>query len=196
MTSGRSYIRGPRSKPLLNAMGEAAKFLANTARRFVNDKANTNDVEVAIAAWKSACPARVEDLATRLTAIEKECRPHLYVDHPDGLVTCAKCGDYDKAGMYSQCLLEKATTALAAAEGREAGMRAERDKAQRKQASMAEELTDTQAELATAKAALKLVETDIENVWMWQSDGDEPESLSCPVMSAETLRKLVAGKVP
>jgi len=57
--SGRSYLRGPRSRPLLNAMGESAKFLADTARRFVADKANANDVEAAIAEWRSARGAPV-----------------------------------------------------------------------------------------------------------------------------------------
>jgi hypothetical protein len=45
-----------------------------------------------------------------------------------------------------------------------------------------------------AENALRLVRTDIENVWRWQGDGyDDPTTLSCPViMSADTVRALVA----
>lgn len=40
---------------------------------------------------------------------------------------------------------------------------------------------------------LNIVKTNTEGVWRWQGDGDDPESLSCPVvMSADTLRSFVA----
>ena len=44
-----------------------------------------------------------------------------------------------------------------------------------------------------ARRQLNLVKTDAEGVWRWQGDGDDPESLSCPVvMSADTLRGFVS----
>jgi hypothetical protein len=61
-----------------------------------------------------------------------------------------------------------------------------------KLAGIADHLTTVLAELHEARLKLSIVATPQENVWMWQGDGDEPESLSCPVvMSAETLRSLL-----
>lgn len=69
--------------------------------------------------------------------------------------------------------------------------------AERKQADMAEELTSTMAILGIAIRSLATVATPTEGVWKWQGEGDDPESLSCPVvMSADTLRGLVAGSAP
>src|SRR4051794_2883152 len=47
-----------------------------------------------------------------------------------------------------------------------------------------------------ARATLRLASSKRDDVWMWQSDGgNHPESLVCPViMSAETLRALLAGR--
>ncbi len=46
------------------------------------------------------------------------------------------------------------------------------------------------------RADLALVRTGTEGVWFWQGAGDEPGSLSCPVvMSAERLRAFVADRV-
>jgi hypothetical protein len=54
------------------------------------------------------------------------------------------------------------------------------------------ELTEQNAKREAVEAELRVVKTDIDGVWKWQGEGDEPSSLTCPVvMSAETLRKLV-----
>jgi hypothetical protein len=50
-------------------------------------------------------------------------------------------------------------------------------------------------ELGDALAELATVKTNVEGVWKWQGEGDNPESLSCPVvMSAEALRGLLKAQ--
>ncbi len=49
-----TFITGPRSRPLEEPLKEAAKFLANQARRFATNKGNVGDVEVAITEWRCA----------------------------------------------------------------------------------------------------------------------------------------------
>jgi len=53
------------------------------------------------------------------------------------------------------------------------------------------ELTEANARRKEVEARLRVVETGIDGVWKWQGEGDEPSSLSCPVvMSADTAREL------
>lgn len=59
---------------------------------------------------------------------------------------------------------------------------------------LAQQLKAEQEESAKLRAALAIVRTDTEGVWRWQGEGDQPESLTCPVvMSADTLRGLLAS---
>lgn len=52
-------------------------------------------------------------------------------------------------------------------------------------------------EIARLQAELAMLRTSIDGVWLWQGNGDYPESLVCPVvMSAETLRGLVSSPPP
>ena len=63
---------------------------------------------------------------------------------------------------------------------------------------LARELARELDEVRRLRAQLALVATDVDGVWLWQGDeGDRPESLSCPVvMSADTLRTIIAARVP
>ncbi len=49
-----TFITGKRAKPLEGPLKEAAKYLRDAAARFVHDRANVGDVEVAITEWRSA----------------------------------------------------------------------------------------------------------------------------------------------
>ena len=74
--------------------------------------------------------------------------------------------------------------------------RARADEAERKLSAVADLQRSTAADLNTARAQLRMVSAGPADVWRWQGDGhDDPASLSCPVvMSAETLRELVAAR--
>jgi hypothetical protein len=76
-----------------------------------------------------------------------------------------------------------------------AAVTAERDLAQHKLSTLAEQHTATEAELRTAKAALAAVHAGPDFVWFWQGHGDHLGSLSCPVvMESETLRGITADR--
>lgn len=67
------------------------------------------------------------------------------------------------------------------------------ERSKQRLASCAAELKTALEEAAELRSQLALVRTPKGGVWYWQGDGDNPESLSCPVvMSAETLRGLLA----
>jgi hypothetical protein len=56
-----------------------------------------------------------------------------------------------------------------------------------------EELNDAKTSAAEAIDNVRTVFAHREDVWFWQGEGNDPESLSCPVvMNADTARKLVA----
>ena len=61
-----------------------------------------------------------------------------------------------------------------------------------KLASLAERLTAAEQEAREARRNVRIANANIEDVWMWQGAGDDPDSLTCPVvMSADTLRNLL-----
>jgi hypothetical protein len=76
--------------------------------------------------------------------------------------------------------------------------RCELEEVRSKKDAMGKALTSAEKELALAVERLVLVRTPVRDVWCWQGDGgDDPPSLSCPViMSADTLRALVAKATP
>jgi hypothetical protein len=56
-----------------------------------------------------------------------------------------------------------------------------------------EELNNAKASAAEAINNVRTVFAHREDVWFWQGEGNDPESLSCPVvLNADTARKLVA----
>lgn len=64
-----------------------------------------------------------------------------------------------------------------------------------KLSQVANELKEARAERDAARTALLLQKIPGAEVWFWQSDGDDPGSLVCPVvMSADTLRALLAWR--
>ncbi|MFA6094182.1 MAG: hypothetical protein WC986_14685 [Elusimicrobiota bacterium] len=68
----------------------------------------------------------------------------------------------------------------------------ERDTAVRKREDMAKELTQALEKVIALQGLPNQVKANVESVWVWQGQNDQPESLACPVvMSAETCRKLV-----
>lgn len=76
---------------------------------------------------------------------------------------------------------------IEAAEADVARLTAERD-----EANCTVELTLRERDEARAKA--RAVTATRDDVWFWQGNGDDPESLVCPiVMSADTLRELLAA---
>ena len=56
--------------------------------------------------------------------------------------------------------------------------------------AMSDENTRLYAENQDLKEKLRMVQASADDVWFWQHEGNEPESLTCPVvMSAATFRK-------
>lgn len=63
--------------------------------------------------------------------------------------------------------------------------------------ALAKELKQALAERDEARAAVRMATAHRDDVWIWQGIGDEPASLSCPVvMSAQTLRDLLGAHKP
>jgi hypothetical protein len=72
---------------------------------------------------------------------------------------------------------------------------AERDEATRKWHAIGDELKAEMATTEHLRAQLRVVHAGPDNVWRWQGQGDEPQSLSCPVvMSADTLQSILAER--
>jgi hypothetical protein len=63
----------------------------------------------------------------------------------------------------------------------------------RKQEALSAEWTKMEAELRHTRQKLATVRAGHDDVWFWQGGGDDPKSLTCPVvMAPETLRALLA----
>jgi hypothetical protein len=111
-------MTGPNSKPMRKPTIEAAKFLATVARRFVNDRANANEVEAAIKVWHTACAENCRFCGATLTG-----KPELHrcVRVPDGFVLTDASGPYvlrpDGSQDYSQETVERALAYLKKQEG-------------------------------------------------------------------------------
>lgn len=72
------------------------------------------------------------------------------------------------------------------------GLRTERDEAVQKHKAIAADERALREEILALRAKLQIVQAGPEDVWFWQNVGNDPGSLSCPVvMSADTLRRLL-----
>jgi hypothetical protein len=88
-----------------------------------------------------------------------------------------------------------ATLAARSSQNRVLYERAESERVEtvRKREAMSRELAEALAVAEDLRARQRAIQASHESVWYWTGDGDEPGSLSCPVvMGADTLREMLA----